>query len=173
MRLTVILAGFGLVAVSCMPEAASAQENCDVLLGGEENPPVVSDGRGRFRANVRNDDTIRYRLRYRFPDGTTVLQAHLHVANPGNNGGIAAYLCTNVGGSPNPVPECLSPQDDIRGTIRGADVQDTLTDDVLVLAEGDLAGLGKLIEDGAVYVNVHTAEHTGGELRCQVNPRRR
>jgi hypothetical protein len=32
--------------------------------------------------------------------GSDALQAHLHIANPGNNGGIVVFLCSNHGNTP-------------------------------------------------------------------------
>ena len=170
MKLLVVTTGVVLATTALgSPTGLAARELCNALLGGEENPPVVSDGTGRFRVNIRDNGTLAYRLRYDFPDATTrVTAAHLHVANPGANGGIAAFLCPTA-----EVPECGETEDDIRGTITSEDVLETTTDGTVVLQAGDLAGLGQLIEDGAVYANVHTDEHPDGELRCQINPRER
>jgi hypothetical protein len=174
MKLTATLLGAAAAAALLVPETAVARELCQVLLGGNENPPVVSDGTGRFRSNIRPSGDIAYRLRYDFSDiATEVQQAHLHVANPGNNGGIAAFLCHNLDDGPPGLPACGLTQDDIRGVIREEDVLETMTDGTTVLDAEDLEGLGKLIEDGAVYVNVHTMEHPSGELRCQINARER
>jgi hypothetical protein len=54
------------------------------ILGGNENPPVISDGSGSFRARFE-DDEIAFRLRYDVASQPSdVTQAHLHIANPGN-----------------------------------------------------------------------------------------
>ena len=83
-------------------DAASAQQvrQAERLLGGNENPPVITDGTGNFRARLF-DDRIEFRLRYDVGfDDSDVTQAHLHIANPGNNGAIVAFLCSNVGNTP-------------------------------------------------------------------------
>jgi hypothetical protein len=70
------------------------------ILGGNENPPVISDGSGSFRARF-GDDEIAFRLSYDMAsDDSDVTQAHLHIANPGNNGGIVVFLCSNLGNTP-------------------------------------------------------------------------
>ena len=46
-------------------------------------------------------------------------------------------------------------------------------DEVVIIEAGDLEGLQRLIEQGSVYANVHTDDHTGGEVRGQLEPRRR
>jgi CHRD domain len=83
-----------------LSDPGSAQDDGDVesaekLLGGNENPPVVSDGSGRFRATLF-DDRISFSLSYDVAsDESDVTQAHLHIANPGINGGIVVFLCSN------------------------------------------------------------------------------
>lgn len=146
------------------------------LVGGNENPPVVSDGSGRFFARLE-DDRISYLLRYDVAsDGSDVLQAHLHIANPGNNGGVVAFLCTNLGNAPTS-PECPPSPGEVRGDIFAEDVM-TVTDgeppdETIVIEAGNLEGLKRLIEQGSVYANVHTDTHLGGEVRGQLEARRR
>ncbi len=173
---TVVLASTALLLV--LGEAASAQQirRAEPLLGGNENPPVVTDGTGRFRAQIF-DDRIEFRLRYDVAsegdDGPSdVTQAHLHVANPGINGGIAAFLCTNLGNSAT-APECPASPDEVEGEIVAADVLAVTEGDppVEILEAGDLEGLALLIRQGSVYANVHSDDHPGGEVRGQLSPR--
>jgi hypothetical protein len=44
---------------------------------------------------------------------------------------------------------------------------------VEIIEAGDLGGLRRLIEQSSVYVNVHTVDHAGGEIRGQMLPRHR
>jgi hypothetical protein len=158
--------------------AGSAQQvRSERVLGGNENPPVISDGSGSFRARLE-DDSIAFRLRYDVEsDGSDALQAHLHIANPGNNGGIVVFLCSNRGNTP-PVAtqrDCPPSPGLVTGDIVAADVLAVSEGDpaVEIIAAGNLDGLKRLIEQSSVYVNVHTDDHTGGEIRGQMNPRRR
>jgi CHRD domain len=147
------------------------------ILGGNENPPVISDGSGNFRAELL-EDRISFRLRYDVAsDGSDVLQAHLHIANPGNNGGIVAFLCSNVDDPPTTHPDCPDSPGEVNGEIFAEDVMEVTEgeppDEVVIIEAGDLEGLQRLIDQGSVYANVHTDNHTGGEIRGQLEPRRR
>jgi hypothetical protein len=80
-------------------DAAQAQQTgrAERLLGGNENPPVISDGTGQFLPEI-SDDQLSFELSY---DGLAdVQEAHLHIANPSNNGGIVMFLCSNLGNVP-------------------------------------------------------------------------
>ena len=147
------------------------------LLGGNENPPFISDGSGSFTATSEGD-AIAFQLTYDVAsDESDVLQAHLHIANPGNNGPIVVFLCSNLpnipaGASAGPCPP--SPGE-VEGSIVAADVLAVSEGDppVEIIAAGDLEGLKLLIEQSSVYANVHTDDHPAGEIRGQMNPRRR
>jgi hypothetical protein len=161
-------------------ERASSED----ILGGNENPPVISDGSGSFRARLA-DDGIAFRLSYDVasepsdvaPEPSDVTQAHLHIANPGNNGGIVVFLCSNLGNTPEGATQrdCPPSPGEVTGEIVADDVQPVLEGDppVEIIAAGDLEGLVRLIEQSSVYVNVHTDDHPGGEIRGQMNPRHR
>jgi hypothetical protein len=159
-------------------DAASAQqERSERLLGGNENPPVVSDGSGSFRVRFEGDSAT-FRLRYDVEsEGSDVTQAHWHIENPGNNGGIVVWFCTTEGvqGAPDGTPVCPPSPADLTGEITAEDVLAVEAGDppVEIIAAGDLEGLQRLIDQSSVYVNVHSDDHPGGEVRGQMNPRRR
>ncbi|MCC2664161.1 MAG: domain containing protein [Geminicoccaceae bacterium] len=167
-----ILASAGCMLV--LGDAASAQQvrRAERLLGGNENPPVITDGTGNFRARLF-DDRIEFRLRYDvgFED-SDVIEAHLHIANPGNNGGIVAFLCSNVPGSPTE-QDCPPSPEVITGEIVAADVLEVSEGAVTIIEAGDLDGLARLIRQSSVYANVHSDDFPAGEVRGQLNPRER
>lgn len=153
-------------------DAAQAQQSgrAERLLGGNENPPVISDGTGQFLSEI-SDDQITFELSY---DGLAdVQEAHLHIANPSNNGGIVVFLCSNLGNVPvgATVRECLPPPNVVTGDIIATDVLPVVEDTTTIIAAGDLPGLVRLIRQGSVYANVHTLAHPPGEIRGQLFPR--
>ena len=96
----IFLAAAGLVLA--LGDAAAAQDfrRAERLVGANENPPVVSDGTGRFRSQLF-PDRVDFTLTYDVAGvGSDVTQAHLHIANPSNNGGIVVFLCSNAGNTP-------------------------------------------------------------------------
>jgi hypothetical protein len=173
-----------LASAGCMlalGETALGQdvERAERLRGGNENPPVISDGTGNFRATIF-DDRIEFRLRYDVETGDSdVREAHLHIANPGNNGGIVAFLCSNEGNTPAgaTVRACPPSPEVITGDIVADDVLEVTEVDppatTTIIDAGDLEGLALLIQQGSVYANVHTDDFPAGEIRGQLNPRRR
>ena len=171
---TLCLSGAFLFALG---NAGSAQQvDSEELLGGHENPPVISDGTGEFTA-VLDIDSIPFQLTYDVgAEGSAPDQAHLHIANPGNNGGIVVFLCSNVGNTPvgaqvRPCPPSPSP---VVGDIVAGDVQAVIDGEppaaTQIIGVGDLEALKLLIEQGAVYANVHTPAHPTGEIRAQLLP---
>jgi CHRD domain len=173
---------FSAMFLPAFGDEGSAQEvRSERLLGGNENPPIISDGSGRFRAELL-DDRISFRLRYDVAsDGSDVREAHLHIANPGNNGGIVAFLCSNVDDPPTTHPDCPDSPGAVNGEIFAEDVMEVTFIEgeppdetvIVVIEPEDLEGLKQLIIQGSVYANVHTDDHPAGEVRGQVEPRRR
>src|SRR5215218_10639589 len=65
------------------------------LSGYQETPSLSTPATGRFKAKI-NGDTITYKLSYSgFP--TPVTAAHIHFAQFGVDGGVAAFLCGGGG----------------------------------------------------------------------------
>ena len=174
MRLAATLCSTGAFLLA-LGNAASAQHvDSQGLLGGHENPPVVSDGTGDFTAQL-DVDRIPFQLTYDVgSEGSAPDQAHLHIANPGNNGGIVVFLCSNLGNTPvgATVRECPPSPSQVTGDIVAGDVLPVVDGEpptaTPIIGAGDLEGLKLLIEQGAVYANVHTPAHATGEIRAQL-----
>lgn len=88
-----------------------------------------------------------------------VLMAHIHLAPAGANGAVVAWLY------PSAPPPSLIP-----GRTQGTLAEGTITAASLVgpLAGASLADLVAAIESGGAYVNVHTSQFPGGEIRGQL-----
>jgi hypothetical protein len=132
------------------------------LSGYNETPLTLnSRGSGEFLAQVSKDETsIQYTLTYRdLP--SSVLQAHIHFGRPGLTGGVALFLCTNLGNGPAGTQPC--PQSGtITGTLTAASVVGPAAQGITA---GDLADMIKALRAGAAYANVHTSSFPSGEIR--------
>jgi hypothetical protein len=137
------------------------------LRGIEEPPSVSSTGRGTFRATISEDATsLSYTLSYEDLEGD-VQQAHIHLGQRGANGGIAVFLCTNLGNGPTGTPECPGPRaGTVSGTVTGAQIVGPTGQG---LAPGEFAELLRAIDRKVTYANVHSSKHTGGEIRGQID----
>ena len=136
------------------------------LTGYEENLFALSTtGEGDFRAHIdENNQEITYELSYASLEGS-VLQAHIHFGSPSQNGGISAFLCTNLGNGPAGTPLCPAFPATVTGTIRPADVVGPAGQG---LEAGNFEELIAAIRAGATYANVHSSKYPVGEIRAQI-----
>jgi hypothetical protein len=162
-----VAAGFGSYAL-----ADGGKRNLrETLEGYQEVPAVSTKGSGEFNARIDEAaQEIRYRLSYGDLEGA-VAQAHIHFAQKSVNGGIAVFLCTNLGNGPPGTQACPASPATISGTIRPADVIAGAA--AQGLAAGEFAELLAAIRAEATYVNVHSTTFPGGELRAQLATRHR
>ena len=141
------------------------------MTGYEEVPTLSTPGVGTFRATVsRSTDEIRYRLSYASLE-SAVQQAHIHLGRPAINGGISAFLCTNLGNGPAGTPACPPAPATVTGTITPAQV--TAGAAAQGLAAGEFDELVRAMRAGATYANVHSETRPGGEIRGQIDGDRR
>jgi len=170
MRKRSLMAGLALLACAAVALAVAGPKNFRALLTGYEEVPAVSTvGGGNFRARISNDETrIDYELSYADLEGS-VTQAHIHVGQPGVNGGISVWLCSNLGSPPTPAgtQPCPPPPATITGTITAADVVGPTAQGV---APGEFGELLRAIRAGRTYANVHSTKFPSGEIRDQLAP---
>lgn len=144
------------------------------LESEQEVPVVSSNARGFITLDIDEQvQEISYELVY-FGLQTAVAQGHIHLAQPGVNGGIVLWLCQGTSPSPLPdrTPTCPAPGTPVSGVLTPADV-------VAIgganagqqIAAGDFAEVVELIRKGFAYANVHTAASPGGEIRGQIRRR--
>ena len=133
------------------------------LTGDEEVPPNPSQAQGQTIFRLSEDGTS---LDYKLIVGNirNVTQAHIHLAQPGVNGGVVVWL----------YPQCPKPSPCSTRLIPGR-TQGELGEGTITLADlrGALntAAFSALIEhirSGNAYVNVHTSQIPGGEIRGQL-----
>jgi hypothetical protein len=128
------------------------------LSGREEVPPADTKATGQATFQLSRDGTeLSFRLNVANIENIT--QAHIHLAPAGTNGGVVVWLY------PDGPPAQLIP-----GRTQGTLARGTITADDLV---GALAGaaLDDLVDEmkaGNAYVNVHTSQFPGGEIRGQI-----
>lgn len=149
------------LALGASPALAAGQVKAH-LEGFQEVPSISTGAQGDFVARI-GQGTIEYTLSYGGLEGN-VLQAHIHFGQAGVNGGVSAFLCTNVGGPPG-TPPCPASPAVVTGTIVAADVIGPGSQGI---SAGEIDELLDAIDAGATYVNVHTDLFPTGEIRGQV-----
>jgi hypothetical protein len=133
------------------------------LTGYEEVPPVSTTGHGWFAASVRGGSIV-YRLHYA-DLSSPAMQAHIHFGQKAVNGGVSAFLCSNLPGAPAGTPACPPAPATVSGTITADDV---VGPGAQGIAPGELDELIAAIQAGVAYANVHTDLFPAGEIRGQV-----
>ena len=139
--------------------ARSAAHPATHLTGAEEVPPADTRAQGQAFFRLSADGTM---LAYTLivANIENVLMAHIHLEVPGENGPVVAWLYPS-----GPPPQLIA------GRSQGVLARGVLTDASLV---GPLAGmtLDDLLAEiaaGNAYVNVHTSQYPGGEVRGQLD----
>jgi hypothetical protein len=128
------------------------------LSGREEVPAADTRATGNAVFQLSKDGTeLSYKLIVANIQNVTM--AHIHLAPAGVNGPVVLWLY------PSGPPAQLIP-----GRTQGILAQGTATADDLVgpLAGAELADLIEAIQAGGAYVNVHTSQFPGGEIRGQI-----
>lgn len=140
--------------------AKDNQRNFKTHLKGEnEVPSVATNAQGQATFKLSQDgESIHYKLIV--ANIENVRMAHIHNAPAGENGGVVVWLYPS-----SPPPQL------IEGRFQGVLAEGTITADDLVgsLAGQSLEDLLDLMKAGNTYVNVHTTQNPGGEVRGQIN----
>jgi hypothetical protein len=136
------------------------------LTGFQEDPLTFSTpGTATFAATIDDkNQTINFRLSWKdLP--TNVTQSHIHFGGRAQSGGVAAFLCTNLGNGPANTQACPAGDATITGTITAADIVGPTAQGI---PAGGFADLVRAIRAGATYANIHTTQRPGGEIRAQL-----
>jgi hypothetical protein len=141
--LTLVLAAAGLLAgcASNSNTAGMMKTYHATLSGTQEVPPTTSSGQGNAEFTVDPDShKVTWNVAYSGLTGPAAA-AHIHgPAAPGANAGVVVNIAANGTASP------------IQGSA--------------VLTDAQMADLMA----GKDYVNIHTAQNKGGEIRGQITP---
>jgi hypothetical protein len=140
------------------------------VVAGSTSGTLSTQANGFFRASVnRGQSELRYTLSYRGPFDAnpargTVTQAHIHLGARAVNGGISAFLCSNLGNGPAGTPACPA-EGTVSGVITPAQVVGPAGQGIAAMEFGELV---RAMRAGATYVNIHTTTFGGGEIRGQI-----
>lgn len=152
------LASYGTAALGKKGELKARK-----MSGYLEVPSVSTTARGTIEAKI-NNSTIEYKLTYSGLSGNPA-QAHIHLGQPGANGGIVAFLCGGGG-----KPACpASTSGTVSGTIVAADIQALAVQGIA--GPADFGEVTAAMKAGFTYANAHTTNFGGGELRGQIRAR--
>jgi CHRD domain len=156
-----MVALFGLAAIPARADLMFADPN-----GFDEVPTLSSPARADFRARLNKEETeIAFSLKYA-GFTTPVAQAHIHFGRTAINGGIMVFLCSNLGNGPAGTPACPATEGTVTGTLTAAGMVGGAAGQGI--AAGEFAEMVDAIRAGATYVNIHTQQFPGGEIRDQV-----
>ncbi|HEY2296064.1 MAG TPA: CHRD domain-containing protein [Thermoanaerobaculia bacterium] len=165
-RVVVLLSAVLVMVLAAVPAGAQGGTATARLRPFDEVPALSTGGGGHFSATISADGSeITYQLSY-LNLSAAVLQSHLHFAQKGVNGGIMIFLCSNLGNGPAGTQTCPTGGGTISGTIHASDVIGGAFSQGVT--PGDLNAVLRGLRIGVVYVNVHTTNFPGGEIRGQL-----
>jgi len=165
--LGVMAVGTAVAAPPPAQQSLNATRFVATLTGYEEGPAISTEGTGTFRAR-RTAEGIAWTMSFSGLEGGAVQQAHIHFGQFAVNGGVSAFLCSNLPSAPAGVQAC--PQEGtVSGTIRRENIVGPASQGI---ARGQLGELITAMRAGIAYANIHTATYPNGEIRGQIARRR-
>ena len=196
-KLTAAILGLGMLGVAdvAIAQVSNFKASLDgyQAVQGAPTPPAaslslpLSTGQATFKVN--GNSSIDYTIKYNINTADTaangapvgsVTQVHLHFSRPRTNGGVIAFLCTNVGGAPagtNGTQTCPSPSapsGTVSGTWTAADIvgpgPQGIAPAPLNGVSPDFAEVIAAIKARATYVCLHTTGFPNGSIRGRVKP---
>jgi len=136
---------------------------------------ILTDATGTLKLDLdKKADQIAYTLTYTGPFTSDVQQAHIHFGKSRDSGGIVVWLCqTTAKPAPASVaaitPFCTttpSPTATVTGTIMAANVLALAGQNV---PAGVFDAIADALTSNTAYVNIHTMNFPGGEIRGQIH----
>ncbi|MFP3881854.1 MAG: CHRD domain-containing protein [Actinomycetota bacterium] len=160
-RLTIVMSVMALLVIGAAPALSQGpHENFRTHLSGENEVPAVdtqAQGQAIFQLSA-DGESLDYKLIV--ANIENVIMAHIHIGDPNENGPVAVWL----------YPEDGPPPVLIEGRTQGVLAEGTITEDDLTgpLEGASMDDLMDAIRAGNTYVNVHTTQNMGGEVRGQI-----
>ena len=151
MRRFLVIAAVVATAISTASAASAKDPKFNAELTGDQERPNPVETEGEGEAKFETDGTV-VDFELKWKDLTTpAFAAHIHCGGPEEAGPVGVTLFMGTMGT----------EGEVQGTF-------TAPDPGNACGWEDLADvLGAMVTDGA-YVNVHTTNHPGGEIRGQV-----
>ena len=156
-RLATAVAVMVLSALLTATSFAAPKRYTTQLSGVNVSPAVTTQGRGETHLRL-SQDGLSLAFRIDVSKMANITGAHIHLGPTGESGEAVATLFT----SPTPVNKARGTL--ARGTLKASDLTGSL-------AGKTLTDLVKEIEAGRAYVDVHTTQHSDGEIRGQLRAR--
>src|SRR5262249_44353892 len=120
---------------------------------------ILTNGTGTFHLTLQGNSATYTET---FSNLTSdVLASHIHFAQRGVAGGVFVFLCGGNG-----TPACPAGGGTVTGTITAASILGVPAQN---MPAGDFQALVRILRSGDAYVNVHTVNFKGGEIRGQVH----
>lgn len=153
---------FAILALAAQTGTGGAETLSAQLKGWEEVPAIQSFASGTFQATMTTN-SIAYTLTYK-NFGSSIQAAHIHFGQKGVNGGVMAFLCSSSGSGGAPV--CPGPSNGtISSTITAAKIIGPAAQNIQA---GQIGRALLAIRTGIAYVDVHSTQFPGGEIRGQI-----
>ncbi|MBD3177524.1 MAG: CHRD domain-containing protein [Armatimonadia bacterium] len=163
LRALIVLASIAALTVGLLAVQASASPGSHMkstFKAHLDGDSTGSRGQGQAIFKLSKDGSeIHYKLNVANIDEITMV--HIHLADePGGNGPPVVWLYPDA-------PPQAAPSGRVNGTL----AEGTITADSLVgpLAGESLEDLVNAFRGGLTYVNVHTVDHAGGEIRGDIS----
>ena len=134
-----------------------ANEFSTHLIGYNEVPAINTAGQADLTLTIGTNQ-LTFSLTYSGLSGPPSA-AHVHIGQPGVNGGVSFFFCGG-GGKPS-CPAATSGT--VTGTVLPADIQA-----IQGFPAGDLNPVIAAIRAGITYANMHSASFPAGEIRGQL-----
>ena len=170
-KLSLSIAGFagvaGFAAMMALGAPPTATSFSAALEGENEVPLVASAGTGQWQGTLNaTGDDIAWTITFSGLSGPPT-QSHIHFGQSFVTGGIVYWFC-GAGATPGPVGTAACPAANngtLSGHITAAGIQAATTQGI---SAGDFAKILAALRDGNAYVNIHSIQSPGGEIRGQV-----